>query len=113
LLVIWYFSDQLFGKSFFWILVKTVNFYKHIKAQDEQDLSKMNYQISLSSILRILRMSVESMPPSCSRSSSPIHSQSYKDTQLISEAIMEAESSPVLMRHGCVATKNGKIIARG
>ena len=38
---------------------------------------------------------------------------SYKDLSLISEAINEAENSPVLMRHGCVASKNGKIIARG
>lgn len=40
-------------------------------------------------------------------------SQSYKDQLLISGAISEAENSPVLMRHGCVASKNGKIIARG
>ena len=31
----------------------------------------------------------------------------------ISEAIEEAYKSPVLMRHGCVAVKNGKILARG
>ena len=40
-------------------------------------------------------------------------SQSYKDQLLISGAISEAENSPVLMRHGCVASKNGKILARG
>ena len=38
---------------------------------------------------------------------------SLTDHKLISMAIDEAQKSPVLMRHGCVASRNGKIIARG
>ena len=38
---------------------------------------------------------------------------SLSDFKLLSAAVEQAQKSPVLMRHGCVATKNGKIVARG
>ena len=38
---------------------------------------------------------------------------SNKDATFISEAAATAQESPVLMRHGAVATANGKIIAKG
>ena len=38
---------------------------------------------------------------------------SIKDLQFISLAIEEGMKSDVLMRHGCVATMNGKIIGKG
>ena len=38
---------------------------------------------------------------------------SKKDATFISEAAAIAQESPVLMRHGAVATANGKIIAKG
>ena len=38
---------------------------------------------------------------------------SLKDEHLASYAYLEAEKSPCLMRHGCIAVVNGKIIARG
>lgn len=38
---------------------------------------------------------------------------SLKDERLASRAYLEAEKSPCLMRHGCVAVVNGKVIARG
>ena len=38
---------------------------------------------------------------------------SSKDEHLASYAYLEAEKSPCLMRHGCIAVVNGKIIARG
>lgn len=38
---------------------------------------------------------------------------SNKDATFISEAAVIAQESPVLMRHGAVATANGKIIAKG
>ena len=38
---------------------------------------------------------------------------SNKDATFISEAAVVAQESPVLMRHGAVATANGKIIAKG
>lgn len=38
---------------------------------------------------------------------------SKKDISLASYAYHEAEKSPCLMKHGCVATVNGKIIGRG
>ncbi len=38
---------------------------------------------------------------------------SRKDLEFISVAIDEGMKSDVLMRHGCVATMNGKIIGKG
>ena len=38
---------------------------------------------------------------------------SHKDMSLASHAFVEAEKSPCLMKHGCVAAVNGKIVARG
>jgi deoxycytidylate deaminase len=38
---------------------------------------------------------------------------STSDFKYISEAICQAQKSPVLMRHGCVASKNGRILAKG
>ena len=38
---------------------------------------------------------------------------SQKDEHLASHAYFEAEKSPCLMKHGCIATVNGKIIGRG
>ena len=38
---------------------------------------------------------------------------SQKDISLASHAFDEASKSPCLMKHGCVAPMNGKIIGRG
>lgn len=38
---------------------------------------------------------------------------SCKDVSLASHAYAEAEKSPCLMKHGCIATVNGKIVGRG
>ena len=38
---------------------------------------------------------------------------SNKDNKFINLAASEAHNSPCLMRHGCIAVKNGKIIGRG
>lgn len=38
---------------------------------------------------------------------------SMKDVKLASHAYHEAYKSPCLMKHGCVATMNGKIVGRG
>lgn len=38
---------------------------------------------------------------------------SQKDINLANYAFVEAEKSPCLMKHGCIATMNGKIIGRG
>lgn len=38
---------------------------------------------------------------------------SKKDEMLAAHAYAEADKSPCLMKHGCVATVNGKIIGRG
>ena len=38
---------------------------------------------------------------------------SVTDLKYISHAAVQAEKSPVLMRHGAVAVVNGKIVARG
>ena len=38
---------------------------------------------------------------------------SAKTLRFLDEALFEAESSDLLMKHGCVAVKNGKIIGRG
>lgn len=38
---------------------------------------------------------------------------SNRDSQFIAAASQEAAKSPVLMRHGCVAVVNGKIMGRG
>jgi tRNA(Arg) A34 adenosine deaminase TadA len=40
-------------------------------------------------------------------------SMSNRDHRFMQMAIYEATHSPILMRHGCVAVINGKIIARG
>jgi tRNA(Arg) A34 adenosine deaminase TadA len=40
-------------------------------------------------------------------------SMSNKDHRFMQMAIYEAINSPILMRHGCIAVINGKIIARG
>ena len=37
---------------------------------------------------------------------------SQKDINLANYAFVEAEKSPCLMKHGCIATMNGKIIGR-
>ena len=37
---------------------------------------------------------------------------STSDFKYISEAIDQAQKSPVLMRHGCIASKNGRIVTR-
>ena len=38
---------------------------------------------------------------------------SNKTLRFLDEALNEAQSSELLMKHGCVAVKNGKIIGRG
>jgi len=38
---------------------------------------------------------------------------SERDRSYLAEALLEAEKSQVLMRHGCVAVVNGRIRARG
>ena len=38
---------------------------------------------------------------------------SQRDYAYLSEALLEAEKSKVLMRHGCVAVVNGRIRGRG
>jgi tRNA(Arg) A34 adenosine deaminase TadA len=38
---------------------------------------------------------------------------SNQDTNFLHHAFQQAQQSPVLMRHGAVATANGKIIGRG
>ena len=40
-------------------------------------------------------------------------SLSYRDHYYLSEALLEAQKSQVLMRHGCVAVVNGRIRGRG
>ena len=35
------------------------------------------------------------------------------DEKMLCNAVFQAEQSPVLMRHGCIATRNGKIITGG
>jgi hypothetical protein len=38
---------------------------------------------------------------------------SSRDYDYLAEALLEAEKSQVLMRHGCVAVVNGRIRGRG
>ena len=38
---------------------------------------------------------------------------SSRTKKFLDEALIEANSSQLLMKHGCVAVKNGKIIGRG
>ena len=38
---------------------------------------------------------------------------SVKTLRFLDEALVEAESSDLLMKHGCVVVKNGKIVGRG
>ena len=42
-----------------------------------------------------------------------MYNLSQKEANFINAAVQEASKSVVLMRHGCVAVINGKIVARG